>query len=190
MSVTKLVNKIIQQELGPDEKILWTGQPPQGVRFFWHDIIGIPFSIFMFLVSLALFPFGYEKDAPVAYVFGGVLGLIMIYSFINRFFIDKKRRRKTLYCLTNERILMMQKNDILSLNLNSELQVDIKQHSRGRGSIGIGRKLIQTNDDDHIGPTMFLDRIENARQVYTQINELIIQNKGLSRKRHEEREKK
>lgn len=40
-----LLSEQIKKELGPDERILWSGQPRQGVYLRGADIMPVPFSI-------------------------------------------------------------------------------------------------------------------------------------------------
>jgi len=88
----------------PGEQLLWTGQPPQGVRFYLFDLYLIPFGTLIF---------GFTLFATAAFLLEGPLeaALWMLPFLAAGFFLlfgvhwlDWLQRRATHYALTNERI--------------------------------------------------------------------------------------
>ncbi len=90
---------VIESELSSSEKLLWSGQPRQGVVFRSNDIFMIPFSlmwggfaIFWELMVLTMIP----KDGGIISIIFPLWGIpfviIGLYIMFGRFIVDSKRR--------------------------------------------------------------------------------------------------
>jgi hypothetical protein len=115
--------------LDPGEKLLWSGQPKQGVRLQAGDVIMIPFSLmwggFAFFWEagvLGLIPLngknGQAHPAPIFMAIWGIpFCLVGLYLIIGRFFGDALARRKTWYGITDKRVLVLK--SLFTTNVNS-----------------------------------------------------------------------
>ena len=59
----------IRPELEPDERVLWAGQPRQGLRFSWFDLYAVPFGLFFFGFAV-LWTTGAYHGMPIFALFG------------------------------------------------------------------------------------------------------------------------
>jgi hypothetical protein len=145
----------IGPELGKDEKLLWAGQPRQGIVFRAADIFMIPFSLMWGGFAIAwevmaiymLTAAGEEEEgAPLAFtiifpLFGVPFVLAGLYFIFGRFIVDAKRRAKTFYGLTNQRIIVvsgLRTRKLKSLNLKTLSEVSLSEKPDRSGSITIG----------------------------------------------------
>ncbi len=103
---------LFQPHLKAGERLVWTGQPKQGVVFTGMDVIALPFGIFWLLLSLvfvAMAIFGDPDEISWVFVCIGLpfvfIGMQM--TFI-RFFMDKNRRAKTFYAVTDKRAIVVE----------------------------------------------------------------------------------
>ena len=130
--------------LGPDERIIWSGQPTQGLRFAPQDILAVPFAAFWLLMVVTIFGV-VATDAtdvnPVAFVMLPMFVLVGLYMLVGRFFVDIIARRRTHYVLTNQRALIesglftANKN---SVNLAAAAEMQFQGGRKGRGTIKFG----------------------------------------------------
>jgi len=89
---------IFRAELSTGERILWSGQPRQGIVFRNFDIFLIPFSLAWggFIAIWELFAVG--AGAPSFFAcFGIPFVLVGLYFIFGRFIVDAQRRKKTYY---------------------------------------------------------------------------------------------
>jgi len=106
-SLVPTITPEIQSVLRDSERLLWSGRPDPRVLFTRADVILIPFSA-LFL-GFALF---WEFTAlttptrvPFAPVFGAVFVIVGIYVLIGRFFYKAWAKARTLYVVTDARVL-------------------------------------------------------------------------------------
>jgi hypothetical protein len=174
------IERELRAELGTGERLLWSGQPRRGVRLRPTDALLIPFSLmwggFALFWELSVFRTG----APFFFRLWGLpFVLVGLYLIIGRFFADAWQRSRTYYGVTTERLLIVSglfQRQVKSLPLRNLPEVTLSERSDRSGSImfgavppmygwlagsswpGTGKQL----------PPSF-DMIENARQVYTQV---------------------
>ena len=130
-------SSIIQSELDPDERLIWSGSPAQGIKFRGSDIFMIPFSLLWGGFAIFWEYSAIRGGAPLFFALWGVpfviVGLHMIFG---RFVIDAKIREKTFYGLTDERVLIVSglfKKKIKSLSLRTLDDVSFSDHGGGTG---------------------------------------------------------
>jgi hypothetical protein len=132
----------IRTDLRSDEKLLWTGQPAQGLRLRGSDVFLIPFSLLW-----AGFAFFWEwsvlhQDAPGFFALWGVpFVLAGIYIVLGRFFVDAALRTRTYYALTSQRIVILSglwTRELKSLWLRSLPELSLKEGPGTRGTIEFG----------------------------------------------------
>jgi len=129
-------------ELNPGEKIIWAGQPEQGLVLKLADILVIPFT---FLWSGALL-FGMfaavMEEAPSFFMVGFLpLVLIALYVTVGRFVLDIAQRRATYYALTHERVIILSgllHQNIKSVNFRRLQEINVSVKRNGRGTITFG----------------------------------------------------
>jgi hypothetical protein len=143
---------VIKYELGSDETLLWAAQPKQGIVFRSSDIFLIPFSllwggfaIFWEIMALSVF-FGAEERPPAGFaiifpLWGIPFVIVGLYMMFGRFLVDSKRRAKTFYGLTNQRIIVvsgLMSRKVKSMNLRTLSDISLTEKSDGTGTITFG----------------------------------------------------
>ncbi|MGD0898102.1 MAG: hypothetical protein ABR915_09730 [Thermoguttaceae bacterium] len=102
-------DSMIRSELRPEERLLWTGRPPQGIRLRATDAFLIPFSIlwggFAFFWEAMVIASG----APLFFVAWGIPFVVVgLYLVLGRFWVDARQRAHTFYGLTDSRIIVVE----------------------------------------------------------------------------------
>lgn len=125
--------EIIQAELSPGERLLWTGRPPLGLMLRASDAAMIPFHLLfggIVLVMLSSMQF-----------FSLLFVVIWLYLIFGRFFVDKWRRARTYYAVTSERVVVVFLRfgrTTKSLNLDTLTDVTLTERDTGAGIITFG----------------------------------------------------
>jgi hypothetical protein len=171
----------IKTQLSAGERVLWSGQPRQGVIVRGADAFMIPFSLlwggFAIFWELSVI----NSNAPAFFVLFGIpFVLIGIYLIVGRFFFEAKQRARTYYAVTNERVLIVSGllvRQVKSLNLRtlSDLSLSESKGDHGTISFGGGSPFASMfggfsgwpGMGAHLGPRFEL--IANAKAVYETI---------------------
>jgi len=132
----------IQPELGAGERVLWSGQPRQGLVIRGSDLLLIPFSLlwggFAFFWEWTVL----QSDAPIFFALWGIpFVLAGLYLILGRFFVEAKQRERTWYGVTNERIIIVSglfSRKVKSLNLRTLTDLSLVETKRGEGHISFG----------------------------------------------------
>jgi hypothetical protein len=129
----------IRKELGPDESVLWSGQPRQGLCFCGVNILSVPFSILW--CGFAIF-WEYSVLNANAPFFFGIFGIpfvvLGLYLVFGRFFVDIRQRANTHYAVTSQRIIIVSglfSRNVESLDLRSLSELSLSEGSSRYGSI-------------------------------------------------------
>lgn len=175
-----MTNKVIleiRKHLGPNEKILWAGQPKQGIMLRVSDIFLIPFGCLW-----GGFAFVWEYNVlmhmgPSFFaLFGVPFVVIGAYLIVGRFFVEAVQRKQTYYGITTERIIIVSgifQQKINTLALRSLSDVSLTESRNQTGSISFGDSfhfaswfgsMAWPGMNDLMGPR--LDAIRHPRQVY------------------------
>ncbi len=129
-------------KLKPNENILWCGAPKRGFLLKDSDMILIPISIIMLGFSFILDYILISYDSPLLYKpLGVVFTLIGLYIGFFRLVLDARRRKNTMYCLTNKRILRLDgkhSGQFQTLQLKDIQQLDKTIEKDGSGFILFG----------------------------------------------------
>ena len=135
----------LAQQLDPGERILWTGRPRQGLRLSRIDVFLIPFSFLWGGFAIFWETTALREDAPAFFVVWGIpFVLIGLYLVIGRFFTDAKRRERTVYALTDRRVIIASgfiSKSIKSLDLHTLSDVTLEEEGGGVGTITFGPSL-------------------------------------------------
>ena len=99
--------QVISELLGPDERILWAGEPRQGLCLRLTDAIAIPFSIlWTAFVVVGIVEATQSKNR--SFLIGVVPFLLIgLYMLVGRFLVDSWQRARTRYGVTNQRVLIV-----------------------------------------------------------------------------------
>jgi len=140
-----------EEILDPGERVLWAGQPRQGIYFRASDFYLIPFSIMwggfaIFWEYSVLTNFGHGRvgrgGAPIIFPLWGIpFVLIGLYMMVGRFFFDAWQRRRIWYGVTDRRALIVRTSlgrKFTSFDLRTIGEVSFQQHSDGTGTLTFG----------------------------------------------------
>lgn len=130
----------IQFSLDRDEKQLWSGVPRQGIIMRPSDALGIPFNLLWA---------GFALVAGMVLAVGDGVPVVLrplcipifalgFYWAIGRFWVDARRRARTTYAVTNERIIIRDglfRTTSMSIDLRTLSEVKLQERSDGRGTI-------------------------------------------------------
>jgi len=170
--------QVIGELLGPDERLLWSGQPRQGLILRSTDAAAIPFSIFWTAFSAFWTLMALRSSEKIVPLFGIPFLAIGLYLLIGRFFVDSWQRARTRYGLTTQRVLIVSdlfRRSIKSLNLRTLSDVTLTERSNGTGTITFGPAMPQWPyrgvqiPGMSAGMAPSFDQIPDARAVFDQI---------------------
>lgn len=146
----------LMSEINSGETLLWAGQPKSGLLLRPFDAFYIPFSIFW--CGFAVFWMigasgdllsGSQRSAstPIHFIFplfGLPFVLMGLYMVFGRFFVDMAQRDKTVYGVSNERIIIRSglfSHTVKSLNLRTLSDITVSERNDGSGTITFGHSL-------------------------------------------------
>ncbi|MDD5570666.1 MAG: PH domain-containing protein [Bacteroidales bacterium] len=159
--------------LNSGEVIVWRGIPRQGILIGAFDSFMVPFSLFW-----GGFAFFWEfmvikMNAPLIFkIFGIPFVLVGIHLIIGRFFVDMLKRRKTVYCITKERVIIkygFMSKKIKSYEIKLLSNISYTERKDGSGTIILGTLLADMFNNTNrqgIGRTEGLEFIPNVKEVY------------------------
>jgi hypothetical protein len=165
---------------GIGESLRWAGAPRQGVFLRSMDVFLIPFSLmwggFAFFWEVAAI----AARAPFFFMFWGVpFVLVGVYMLAGRFFVDAYTRSKTVYALTDRRVIIVSgilSRSIQSLSLRTLSDVSLTEHRDGRGTVRFGRAhpfamwyegMHWPGQEQYAVPTF--ERVEEPKRIYDSI---------------------
>jgi hypothetical protein len=149
----------IMRQLLADERLLWHGQPGQGIRLQPTDALMIPFSLFwcgfaffwefsvLTISGINFSTMSYEDFFPVMNFFalwGIPFCVIGLYLVFGRFIFDAWQRRRTTYGVTDQRILFLKGREVTALPLTTLPACHLRVGANGRGTIGLRRNFLWT----------------------------------------------
>ena len=174
----------LKNHLEPDEKLIWVGVPANGWAFNTYDYFMIPFSILW-----AGFAFFWEftaiaSGAPIMFaLFGVPFVLVGFYLLFGRFIVDRKRRKNTLYVLTNKRIIIRsgaRNKTLKTAHLINIKDIVLKEKPNKTGTIlfNAGPSNIITNTTAQLpifttGGSFSFEMIDDVAEVYKKVNNLV-----------------
>src|SRR5262245_39234299 len=162
------------------EKIVWWGQPGQGLLFTSKDWFMVPFSL-MF-AGFAVFWESGVLGAPNSPTFMKLWGipflLAGLYLVVGRFLVDAWARSGITYAVTDKRILIRRSAPFAkftALTFDQLPSVDLIEHGGVRGTIRFGQEQPTWSNRGYSGwspafdPTPQFIAIEDARRVFEYI---------------------
>jgi hypothetical protein len=172
----------IQRELGAGEKLLWSGQPRQGLRLNITDVFIIPFSLLWCGFAIFWEATAINGHAPLLFKLWGVpfvaIGLYMVFG---RFFVDARTRARTYYGVTNQRLVIVTggfSRRVRALPWQSLSPATLTERGDGGGIIRFGPQLpfglsqpVNFGGSSGSGQSPFpaLDLADRAREAYNAI---------------------
>ena len=175
-----LFSDILERNLLKGEKILWSGKPAVRNLATHSNKLHVVGSIFCGIVLLFMLSVG---------VLFALCGLIFIgigyYATVGRFKIEREEKEKTLYAVTNKRILIFKvtnREEVVKKFISEIKNIDISISNDGIGTIRFGEIPLHTRMSDATGIKSTLDYftediptfydIHDAKKVYELVNSL------------------
>ena len=132
----------IQFALDRGERELWAGVPRRGLLLRPSDIFLIPFTVLWAGFAVFWEASVVREGAPLFMALWGIpFVAVGLYITVGRFWIDARRRARTVYALTSERILIssgLAAPTVKSLDLRTLSDVTLHERRDGSGTITFG----------------------------------------------------
>ena len=180
--------------LDPGEKLLWSGQPKQGLRLQAGDIFMIPFSLMwggfaifweasvLGLTGLTAKQHAADKGIPLFMALWGIPFVVVgLYMIFGRFFYDAAARNKTWYGVTDRRLIVLKSlftRSANSFDYGTLVNLNLVERGDRSGDILFGTPGPMANFANSSGPRsnrypvvpgFYL--LSDARNVFNQIRE-------------------
>lgn len=167
----------LAEELERGERLLWSGQPRQGVILRAADAFLIPFSLFWCGFVVLWEYMAITGGGPIFMaIFGIPFVLVGSYLLFGRFYVDALQRRRTVYGITTERVIIrtgVVRKRVQSLMLRTLHDVSLSEARDGSGTITFGQSFPfaqWVSGMSWPGMSHFLghrfDAIENVKDAY------------------------
>jgi hypothetical protein len=140
------LRQLVEKALLRHERIRWIGRPYQGFRLRQGDLVGVPVSIMWLGFALFWEVSVITAGAPAfAWMFGAAFVAIGAYMLGGRFLYARYINRRTVYAVTNQRVLSFVRgrngNAVLAFRIDQIHGVYTRSSSRGRGVVSFGAPL-------------------------------------------------
>ena len=166
----------------PGERILWSGQPGQGLLFTSRDTFLIPFSLVWF--GFTVFwesQVTSQSEAPNFFVLWGAMFMCFgLYMVVGRFIVDAWLRRRINYAVTDQRVLIVRSAPFakfVAVSLARLPEVQLSERGNGRGTIRFGQEVMMWGRQGFGAWSPALDStpqflmIDNVRRVFDMIQQ-------------------
>lgn len=126
----------IRPELNTGEKLLWSGMPRQDFHVQRGDKVLLGLGVFwLFTVVYAMTNAAEARHVPTFVQVWAVPGLLIgAYAFFGRYLVDKYKRARTWYGVTDQRILVITSWLRPAVEKLSLRGLDVQLHGRADGS--------------------------------------------------------
>jgi hypothetical protein len=174
--------EIVERELAKGEKLLWAGQPRQGIVLRGSDAFFIPFSIFWGGFAIFWEVMAINSGAPWFFKLWGVpFVLVGLYLMVGRFFGDAIQRSRTVYGVGSQHAIIVSglfSRRVKSLDLAKQPEISLTERRDGSGTISFGTIAAFFSNfpirnwpgyNNQLAPSF--DMINDAREVYDLIRE-------------------
>ena len=99
---------VISRELDADERLIWAGEPKEGIFFRTSDVFFIPFSLVWGGGAIFLEYYLIANNMPLFFAIWGIpFVLFGLYMMVGRFYVEARTRASTAYGVTNQRIIII-----------------------------------------------------------------------------------
>ena len=179
-----MTSDVFSHKLLEGEKVIWTGQPGQGVILTGRDALMIPFSLLWsgFVVFWETTVLSLKRSPVIMRLWGIPFVLAGIYFIFGRFLVDAYIRKRMHYAVTNQRILISRLSPFTaftSLSLDRLPELRLTEGRNGRGTIYFGQQAQGLSRNGFGVWTPSLDStpqfisIDDAQNVYGKIQRAI-----------------
>ena len=138
----EVADSVIREDLRRDERLLWSGGPPQGMRLHAADAFLIPFSLLWGGFAIFWETTAVTHGAPLFFMVWGIPFVIVgLYLIVGRFWVDAWQRARTCYALSDQRIVIVSgifSRNTRSLNVRTLSDVALSKRKNGSGIISFG----------------------------------------------------
>jgi len=133
----------LQPKLLPEENVMWSGRPRQGLIFYLADAYIIPFSLIWTVGAWNGISNGLKSHAALLPTLMAFLFLAVgFWLLIGRFVYDIWRRSRLAYAVTNRRVLVLRGERLYtSLDIANLPAPRLDTYRNGTGSIFFGVSL-------------------------------------------------
>lgn len=162
-------------ELTTGERLLWSGRPNRGIILRVSDWFSLLFGIFWLGFVIFWMWGAASSGAPIFFILFGVpFFLVGLFLVGGRFILDAFQKRKMVYAVTSQRVLILQgviNRSVRSINLRALPEILLSVRSNGSGSILFGQASPYGQAYRSMGwmgmPGMTaFENIPNVRQVH------------------------
>jgi hypothetical protein len=169
----------IARELRPDERLLWSGAPAEGVRFGRGDAVLVPFSLLWGGFAIYWEATVIASGAPWFFVLWGIpFVLVGLYLIAGRFFVDAAVRARTAYGLTDQRVVVvsgLRSRSVSSLALTGLPEPALEEAADGSGTITFGPgpppRWWPGGLRGRRGGGIAFEMVSRAREVYSRVRD-------------------
>lgn len=128
--------RVIRRALQPDERLLWSGSPRGGVLLKRSHRVFIAFLVIVVLIVGGCLATGRLIPAPLVICIPFIV--IGLFTVLDGFLFDPRRRSRTAYALTDRRVLKIEGvncPEITALPLGSLSKIELTERRAGSGTI-------------------------------------------------------
>lgn len=122
----------LQPHLRPGEKLLWSGQPDPRVHFMPSDGFLVPFSVLWCAFAVYWTWIVLNSGKPRWFVLVVLLFVVVgLYQMVGRFLVKARRKRRTVYGLTDTRAIVVEGGRNVSDVRVKDVPVKVRKHRDG-----------------------------------------------------------
>jgi hypothetical protein len=134
---------VVERHLSSGERIEWVGRPDPAKHFTRGDVFLVPFSIMWGGFAIVWETLAISGGGGVLFaLFGLPFVALGLYFIFGRFIAKANRKRRTIYAVTNRRVLTILRRrrdeSVDAMYLRSIPSVSTSAVSNGRGSVVFG----------------------------------------------------
>ncbi len=152
--------RLLQDVLRDGENVIWSGQPDPNILFSKGDIFIVPFSLVWGGGALKAITSTLNKQNTEAFevAFMAFFLFIGFYMVIGRFFYKYWRKKRTLYFITDKRVITVVfggKKSIDAKNISDIPAINKSIRSDGSGTITFGNSKFSASMMENTGLEFF-----------------------------------